>query len=44
MTSSKNIGKMNLQPIMNKYSPWVHMELKFDVFGIAGKLVKHIAH
>jgi hypothetical protein len=27
----KNIGKMNIQPIFNKYSPWAHIELKFKI-------------
>jgi hypothetical protein len=41
---SKNRGKMSLQPILNKKLPWAHMELEFDVLGIAGKLVKHFVH
>jgi hypothetical protein len=37
--SSKNTRKMDLQPILNKTSPWAHMELEFDVLGVAEKLV-----
>jgi homoserine kinase len=33
---------MNLQSILNKDSPWAHMELGFDVLGIALKLVKYV--
>jgi hypothetical protein len=32
---------MNLQYILSKNSPWVHMELEVDVLGIARKLVKY---
>jgi hypothetical protein len=39
-----NIGKMNLQSILNKNSPWIHTESKFDVLGVAGKLVKYEVH
>jgi hypothetical protein len=39
--SSKNIGKMNLQFILNKNSPWAHMELESNVLGVARKLVKN---
>jgi hypothetical protein len=35
---------MNLQPILNKDSPQVHMELKFDALSIAKKLVKYVVH
>jgi hypothetical protein len=34
--------KMKLQPILNKNSPWAHMELEFDVLGVARKLVKFV--
>jgi hypothetical protein len=37
---SKNIRKMNSQPILNKNSPWAHVQSKFDVLGIARKYVK----
>jgi hypothetical protein len=40
--AKKNTRKMNLQLILNKNSSWAHTELKFDVLGVAGKLVKYI--
>jgi hypothetical protein len=43
-SSSENTRKMNLQPILNKNSPWTHIELEFDVFGVARKLVKYVVH
>jgi hypothetical protein len=43
-SSSKNGGKMNLKPILNKTSPWAHTKLKFDVLGVLGKLVKFVVH
>jgi hypothetical protein len=43
-SSSKNIGKINLQRILNKNSPWAHMESEFDVFDIAKKFVKYVVH
>jgi hypothetical protein len=43
-SSSKNTRKMDLQPILNKNSPQAHMELEFDMLGIAGKLVKYVVH
>jgi hypothetical protein len=45
-SSSKIIGKMNLQSILDnkKNSPWVQTESKFNIFGIAGKLVKYVVH
>jgi hypothetical protein len=30
---------MNLLPILNKTSPWAHMELELDVLGVPRKLV-----
>jgi hypothetical protein len=33
-SSLSNIGKMNIQPILNKNSPRGHMESKFDVLGV----------
>jgi hypothetical protein len=33
-STSENIGKMNLKPILNKTSPQAHMESKFDVHGV----------
>jgi hypothetical protein len=38
-SSSKNIGKMNLIPILNKTSPHAHTESELDVLGVPGKLV-----
>jgi hypothetical protein len=35
---------MNLQPILNKTSPWAHMELEFDMLGVPGKLLKYVVH
>jgi hypothetical protein len=43
-SSSKNIRKMNLQTIFNKNSPQAHMESKFDILGVDGKLVKNGVH
>jgi hypothetical protein len=41
---SKNIGKINIQPVLNKNSPHAHVQLKFDVLGVVEKLVKNIIH
>ena len=35
---------MNFQTIFNKNSPCAHMELEFDVLGIAQELVKYVVH
>jgi hypothetical protein len=43
-SSSENIGKMNLKPVLNKTSPHVHSESEFDMLGVAGKLVKYVVH
>jgi hypothetical protein len=43
-SSSKNKGKMNLVPVLNKTSPRAHMELEVDMFGDPGKLVKYVVH
>jgi hypothetical protein len=43
-SSSKNIGIMNLKPILNKTLPQAHMELEFDVLGVPGQFVKYIVH
>jgi pyridoxine/pyridoxamine 5'-phosphate oxidase len=43
-SSSKNIGKMNKQPILNINLPWAHMELEVDVLGVVEKLVKYVVH
>jgi hypothetical protein len=40
-SSSKNIGKMNSQP-MNL--PWAHMLLEFDVLGVTRMLVIYVVH
>jgi hypothetical protein len=39
-SSSKNTGKINLKPTLNKNVPQAHMGLEFDVLGVARKLVK----
>jgi hypothetical protein len=36
--------KMNLKPILNITSPWVHSELELDVLGVLRKLVKNVVH
>jgi hypothetical protein len=36
--------KMNLQFILNKNSPRAHIELEFDILGVATKRVKYIVH
>jgi hypothetical protein len=43
-SSSENIEKINLMPVLNKTSPWAHAESELDVFGVAGKLVKYVVH
>jgi hypothetical protein len=43
-SSSKNIGKMNLKPILNKNSPWAHTESELEVLSVHGKLVKYVVH
>jgi hypothetical protein len=43
-SSSKDTGKMNLIPILNKISPHVYMELELDVLGVFKKLVKYVFH
>jgi hypothetical protein len=35
---------MNLKPILNKTSSWVHTESEFDVLGVPRKLVKYVVH
>jgi hypothetical protein len=35
---------MNLQPIVNKNSPWAHMELEFDMLGVVRMLAKYAVH
>jgi hypothetical protein len=41
-SSSKDTTKMNLIPVLNKTSPWAHMELELGVLGVHGKLVKYV--
>jgi hypothetical protein len=36
--------KMNLIHVYNKNLPRAHMELKLDVLGVHGKLVKYVVH
>jgi hypothetical protein len=43
-SSPKNMGRMNLQPFLNKNSPWAHTKLELGVLGVAGKLVKYVVH
>jgi hypothetical protein len=43
-SSSENVRKMKLIPVLNKTSPWAHMELELDVLGIPRKLVEYIVH
>ena len=40
VSSSKVVGKVYLQPILNKSLPWVHMDFEFDMLGDVEKLVK----
>jgi hypothetical protein len=39
---SKNTRKLNIHPTLNKNSPWAHIESKFDMLGVARKLVKYV--
>jgi hypothetical protein len=41
-SSSKNIGKMNLIPILNKTSPHAHTESELDILGVLKNLVKYV--
>jgi hypothetical protein len=43
-SSSENIGKMSLIPVLNKTSPRDHTESELDVLGVPGKLVEYIVH
>jgi hypothetical protein len=43
-SSSENTRQMNLKPILNKTSPWAHMESELDILGVSGKLVKYVVH
>jgi hypothetical protein len=41
---SKNTRKMNLKLVLNKTSPWAHMELEFNVLGVPRKLMKYVVN
>jgi hypothetical protein len=41
-SSLEKTGKMNLQPILNKNSPWAYMKSKLDMLGVTGKPVKYV--
>jgi hypothetical protein len=43
-SSSKNIRKTYLHLVLNKKSPWAHMELDLDVLGVAKKFMKYVVH
>jgi hypothetical protein len=43
-SSSKNTGKMNLIPVLNKPSPRAHTESELGVLGVHGKLAKYVVH
>jgi hypothetical protein len=43
-SSLENTRKLSLEPVLNKNLPWAHTELKLDVLGVAGKLVKYVVH
>jgi hypothetical protein len=43
-SSIENTRKLCLQLVLNKNSPWIHMESELNVLGIAGKLVKYVVH
>ena len=43
-SSSKNIGKINQISILNKTSPWAHIDSELDMLGIPRKLVKYVIH
>jgi hypothetical protein len=43
-SSSKNTGKMNLIPVLNKPSPQAHTESELDMLGVHGKLAKYVVH
>jgi hypothetical protein len=40
----QNSVKLNIILVLNKTSPWAHMELELDVLGVSGKLVKYVVH
>jgi hypothetical protein len=43
-SSLENIGKINLNLVLNRTSPRAHTKSEFEMFGVAGKLVKNIVH
>jgi hypothetical protein len=43
-SSSKNTGKINLIPILNKPSPRAHTVSELGVLGVHGKLAKYVVH
>jgi hypothetical protein len=43
-SSSENIGKMNLIPVLNKTSSLNHTKLKLDMLDVSRKLVKYVVH
>jgi hypothetical protein len=38
------LKKIAFLGLLNKNSPWVHIELELDVLGVAGKLGKNPVH
>jgi hypothetical protein len=42
--NKKNIGNMNIKPVLNKTSPKAHAVSEFGVLDIPGKLVKYVVH
>jgi hypothetical protein len=42
--SQKTTRNMNLQSILNKDSPWAHIEIEFNVLSIVKKLVEYVVH
>jgi hypothetical protein len=43
-SSSENIGKMNLIPILNNTSPRTHTKLELGMLGVHRKLAKYAVH
>jgi hypothetical protein len=42
--SSIDMGKMNIDSILNKNPPHAHMVLELDIIGVVRKLVKYALH
>jgi hypothetical protein len=40
----ENTRKMNSIPVLNKASPWAHMELESDMLDVPRKFVKYVIH